>query len=460
MSNFTKRRELQESADEVWAWHTRPGALQRLSPPFEAAEVEEQFENMHLGAQTILKVGVGPLKLRWVANITGFEPPSMFQDTQVSGPFSNWVHTHRFISTGPHKSILEDSVEYQLPMGALGKLGGDLPIRKKIERMFTYRHQITEMDLERHRAFREAPRMTVAISGASGMIGSALTAFLTTGGHTVRRLSRSKSAAQAGDIFWDPATGAIDSTAMEGLDAVVHLAGESVAGGRWTEEKKEKILNSRVKGTDLLATTCAKLAKPPAVFISSSAIGYYGSRGEEILDETSTPGTGFLADVCQAWEKPARALSDRGVRLVTARIGVVLSSAGGALKTMLLPFQVGAGGPVGTGKQWMSWVSLEDVLFALYFALNRKDVSGLVNLVAPEAVRQKDFARTLGKILSRPAWVPLPQTAVRLAFGEMGEEVLLASQRVVPKALQAAGFVFAQPHLEQALRMTLGKIEP
>ena len=297
--------------------------------------------------------------------------------------------------------------------------------------------------------------MKILISGSHGLVGSALVQSLTAGGHEVLRLVRHQRTVGAPEIEWQPDKGIIDKQQLEGIDAVVHLAGENIAEGRWTDEKKRAILESRVKGTALLSETLATLQKPPSVFVSASAIGYYGNRGDELLTEDSTPGNDFLADVCQQWEKTTRPAAEKGIRTVLTRFGVILAENGGALEKMLTPFRMGIGGRIGSGKQWMSWIALDDVVGAIRFMILDGVVNGPVNFVAPNPVTNAEFTKTLGNVLSRPAFFPVPAFGVRLAFGEMADSLLLASQRVVPAVLQARGFAFNWPRLELTLKHLL-----
>ena len=300
-----------------------------------------------------------------------------------------------------------------------------------------------------------APR-TIVVTGATGMIGSALVSRLRRNGHTVRRLVRSSSARQDGDVAWDPARGILPASALEGAYGVVHLAGAPIAQ-RWTSRHKEEIRASRTLSTALLARTIASAVSKPEVMLSGSAIGYYGDRGNEVVDETSTPGSDFLARVVQDWEAAAAPASDAGVRIVRVRSGIVLSPRGGALEKLLTPFRLGAGGPIGGGEQWMSWISLEDHLRAMEFALFGDALSGAVNFVAPNPVTNATFASTLGRVLNRPALIPVPAIALELLYGEMARATLLAGQRVRPAALAAAGFEWRFPALEQALRHELAE---
>lgn len=296
--------------------------------------------------------------------------------------------------------------------------------------------------------------MRIALTGASGMVGQALAPHLAAAGHTVVPVSRRPA---AGGILWDPSRGTLDPGALEGVDAVVHLAGENIAGGRWTAARKQLLRESRLQPTHLLAERLAQLSRRPTVLISASAVGIYGDRGDELLDEHSPPATDFLGTLATEWEAaadPARAV---GIRVVHPRFGVILTPAGGALAKLLPPFLLGLGGPVGSGKQWMPWIALDDVLGVISHLLADASLSGAVNSVAPEQVTNGQFGASLGRALHRPAVIPLPAFALKLAFGEMAEATLLASQRVVPRALKQSGYQWQYPTLEAALRHLLAR---
>lgn len=297
--------------------------------------------------------------------------------------------------------------------------------------------------------------MIIAVSGSTGLVGSALVGALEARGHLVRRLVR--HAVRDGDheIRWDPDKGEIDAAELNGIDGVVHLAGENIAGGRWTESFKRRILESRTKGTRLLAETLAGLEMKPSVLVSASAIGYYGNRHDEEVDELAPSGNGFLAEVCREWEAATEAAHDVGIRVVKLRIGPVLSPQGGALAKMLTPFKLGLGGVIGSGLQYFSWIALDDVVNALVFAVENESVVGPVNAVAPDAVTNREFTKTLGHVLGRPTIFPMPAFAARIAFGEMADEMLLGGARVAPRELIKAGFTFEYPQLEPALRHLL-----
>ena len=289
------------------------------------------------------------------------------------------------------------------------------------------------------------------VSGSHGLVGRALVKSLIDDGHEVVRLVRHDRTLGAFEIEWHPNHGRVDAQQIEGFDAVFHLAGESIASGRWTDEKKRAIRDSRVKGTALLSETLAQLSQPPSVFVCASAIGYYGNRGDEVLTETSGPGNDFLASVCVEWEEATRPAAEKGIRTVNTRFGIILDGNGGALAKMLTPFRMGIGGRVGDGKQWMSWITLEDVVAGLKFMLLDTAARGPVNFVAPKPVTNAEFTRTLGRVLARPTFFPVPAFGVRLAFGEMADALLLSSQRVEPVVLEEKGFPFYWPTLEPAL---------
>jgi len=302
------------------------------------------------------------------------------------------------------------------------------------------------------------PRI-IAVTGASGFVGSALVPSLTTAGHRIVRVTRGRPAAPPGErvVRWDPAEGDLPPESLQGVDAVVNLSGESVATGRWTPAKKQRIRDSRVRSTGRLCETLARLPRPPRVLVSASAVGYYGDRGAEPLREESAPGKTFLAEVCRDWEAATRPASEGGIRVVMLRMGLVLSPTGGALATMLTPFSLGAGGPIGTGTQYVSWITLPDLVAVIEHALDSDALQGPVNAVAPGAVTNAELARTLGRVLGRPAFLPLPAMLARVMFGEMADDLLLASARVEPGRLQAAGHVFQHPTLEGALRQLLAR---
>ena len=294
--------------------------------------------------------------------------------------------------------------------------------------------------------------MRIVVTGSTGFIGSALLPILRNAGHDAVPLVRSKSSK---GVFWDPETGRIEMEELKDFDAVVHLAGENIASGRWTSARKARLRNSRIKGTTLISESIAKMPRPPQVLVSASAIGYYGDRGSEALREDSAPGHGFLADLCREWEASTEAASRKGIRVIRMRFGIVLAPHGGVLGKMLLPFKLGVGGKVGSGTQYMSWITLDDLCDAILHAIQTTALSGPVNAVAPNPVTNLEFTKTLGRVLKRPTLFPMPAFAARLALGEMADELLLSSAKVEPARLVASDFQFKHKDLESALRSFL-----
>jgi uncharacterized protein (TIGR01777 family) len=295
---------------------------------------------------------------------------------------------------------------------------------------------------------------TIIVTGPTGLVGTPLVASLEAAGAKVIRGTRRTTSA-AGEVYWNGEKHEIDAAKLEGVDAVVHLAGENIAGRRWTESFKREIRDSRVKGTRLIAEAIARATNKPKALICASAIGYYGNRGDELLNENSPPGDDFLAEVCSEWEASCQPARDAGVRVVNTRIGVILSPKGGALHKMLTPFKLGLGGKIGDGRQSMSWITLDDVVGALHFLVAHPTASGPVNLTAPNPVTNAEFTKTLGHVLHRPTIFPMPAFAAKLAFGEMADALLLSSTRVAPQALEATGYAFKWPQLDSALRHLL-----
>lgn len=454
MHEFERILELPVDRVELFDWHARPGAFERLSPSWERLEIQDRRGGIRDGGYLHMIMHRGPLRLAWHARHHGYVHGEKFEDSIERGPFAHWHHTHGFEDT-PAGARLRDRIEYALPLEPISWWLAGRYTQRELERMFRQRHERTTNDLRRHVLDGRLAPMRVGLTGASGLVGHELTAFLQTGGHEVVPFVRG----HAGQgIAWDPATGTIDAPAVEGLDAVVHLAGESVSE-RWTPTKMQRILDSRVNGTRLLCETLAACERKPRVLISASAVGIYGDTGDSWVNEGSAIGdeSFFLSKVSRAWEdatEPARAA---GIRVVHLRIGVVLTPRGGALAKLLLPAKFGLGGPLASGRQFMSWIDCDDLLGVILHAIRCEQLEGPVNAVAPEPVAQREFARTLGKVLRRPACLPLPRAVVSGVFGQMGREVLLAGQRVRPTRLLESGFRFDHPTLEQCLRHQLGR---
>ncbi|MCB0320227.1 MAG: TIGR01777 family oxidoreductase, partial [Bdellovibrionales bacterium] len=351
-----------------------------------------------------------------------------------------------------------DEIEYALPFHLISSPLLSKSIRHRLSRTFHFRHRRTSLDLSHQSQFSEKIAPRVLITGASGLIGANLKAYLETAGYIVFTLSR-RSPASPRAFQWDLNTDVFPIEALEMVDAVIHLSGENIAGGYWTNKRKKQILESRVRGTQLLVEAIRKSSSRPKVLISASAIGFYGDRQGAILTEVDPPDgkNSFVSEVTRAWEHEALKAEDAGVRTVLARFGIVLSPQGGALQKMLLPFQLGLGGPIGGGSQWMSWIGIDDALYALHTLLETPQAHGAYNLVAPEPVTNGEFTKILASVLSRPALFPVPEVGLKLLMGQLAEELLLSSCRVSPARLTELGYSFAMPSLEEYLRFALGR---
>ncbi len=454
-ARFVRRVELPVSAAEAFAWHERNGAFERLAPPWESISVVRKQGTIRNGDEITIRMRLAGIPMYWVAEHYDFQEGRQFADRSLRGPFALWNHVHQFTPQADG-CVLEDAITYRLPGGFLGRWFGSGHAVRTLERMFNYRHHITKYDMTAHAKHTAA--QTIAITGASGMVGRQLAPFLTTGGHRVISLgrpgSRSKLPSVGEQSTWNAETGEIGST--EPLDAVVHLAGENIADKRWNEKRKQAIRNSRVEGTRKLCQHLARREVKPQVLVCASAIGFYGDRGEETLTEESSEGTGFLPEVCRAWEEATSPAAEAGIRVVNLRIGIVLSPKGGALASMLTPFRLGGGGVIGSGKQYWSWIALDDLIGAMHHALFTESLRGPVNATTPNPVTNREFTKTLGKVLHRPTMIPLPAFAARLALGEMADELILASAKVMPSRLSESGYEFRLPELEGALRHLLG----
>jgi uncharacterized protein (TIGR01777 family) len=434
---------------EVFDWHTRPGAFTRLAPPWQPVRVVAEADSLQSGRA---ELGL-PGGLRWVADHQpdSYDPPRRFVDSIGTEGLASlpvrlavrWRHTHDFEELDGERTRVTDRVATPVPARAL-------------RAMFRYRHRqlADDIGVHRHAAAQGLAPATVAVTGSSGLVGSQLTAFLSTGGHRVIRLVR-HAATKSDERQWNPDDP--DPGLLAGVDAVIHLAGASIAG-RFTEEHRAAIRDSRIGPTRRLAELIAKSADGPKVLISASAVGYYGyDRGDQTLTEDSERGDGFLADVVAEWENATAPAEQAGVRVVRVRTGIVQSPRGGTLRLLRPLFAAGLGGRVGNGQQWLSWIGIDDLVDVYHRGLWDADLSGPVNAVAAEPVRNVDYTRTLAHVLRRPALLPVPPLGPRLLLGEQGaRELACASQRVLPARLQQADHRFRRPDLEQTLRHLLG----
>lgn len=426
---------------DVFGWHERPGALLRLLPPWQPITIAQESPSLADG-QAVLQL---PGRVRWVAQHSGVDPPHRFVDELVSLPL-HWRHAHAFEATGESATRVTDTIETPVPGSFLVQT-------------LRYRHHQLAGDLAAHERMGRAGRgpLTVAVTGSSGLIGSALCAYLSTGGYRVIRLVRRRPSHPT-ERIWVPERP--DPVALEGVDAVVHLAGASIAG-RFTEAHKRRVSDSRIAPTNALARMMATLPGGPQVLLSASAIGFYGNdRGSEEVTEDSQRGSGFLAQLVQDWEAAAEPAGAAGVRVVHVRTGIVQSARGGSLKLLRPLFLAGLGGPLAPGSQWVSWIGLDDLLDVFGRALADDAIVGPLNAVAPLPVTNHEYAKTLARVLRRPALLTVPTLGPRVLLGAEGaREMVQASQCVAPARLAAAGHTFRHPGLEACLRHQLGHID-
>jgi uncharacterized protein len=470
MKSFIRTTHIDKiSSNELFAWHIREGAFERLNPPWHQFKVIERIGNIQNGGTVKIKMKIaGPIHTTWLVKHSDYVEGKQFRDRQIRGLFSSWTHTHLFNPLELSSCVLDDHVEYSLPGGSLSEIIASSLINKKLNQMFDYRHRLTSGDLRVHsnaNKIRGDKRpMTIGITGSSGFLGSSLIPFLTTGGHRVVRFLRhpvgdDDNFKNVKSIQWNPSSSSA-SLNDENIDAVVNLAGETIFG-RWTRKKKKRIFDSRVNTTKSLCKLLSSLDKPPKVLVSASATGYYGDRADEILTEESSPSPSsndFLSYVCKNWEESTQIAKESGIRVVNVRLGIVLSSSGGMLSKILPLFNWGLGGRIVNGNHYMSWIGLDDLLGLILYAIADKSIAGPVNTVSPNPITNHDFVSTLGKVLSRPTIFSIPKSMIKLPLGEeLAHAALLSSTRVIPERLIKMGYQFRFPYLESVLRHTLGK---
>lgn len=431
-------------------------------------DIIEQKGGINNDDISIFQIKLGPITFKWVAKHFGYIHNRQFQDKMIKGPFKKWVHTHSFIPQGPNQCIIEDKIDY---MSRFGKIGSKI-IQKRIQnylnQLFLYRSRILVNDTILEKMTQEKGK-SILITGSHGLIGSSLIPLLTNiGRHKITRLVRkvnnNNMSLRPGtkkedkkSIFWYPEYDKLDHHELEGFDIIIHLAGENIFG-RWTDIKKQRIFDSRVGSTKLLSKSLTKLSNPPSLLICASAIGYYGDRPNEYLTEESIPGKGFLSEVCQKWENATKDASEIGIRVVNTRFGVVLTPKGGILQKLLSPFKLGLGITIGDKDQYISWVSIEDVIKSIFYSITNTSIKGPVNVVSPKPVTNLEFSDTLKKIYNPKLSVSINQNIPKLIFGEMSKEVLSTNTNVIPKKLVSTGYKFFNSELEDSLRFLLGKI--
>ncbi|MDF1811139.1 MAG: TIGR01777 family oxidoreductase [Verrucomicrobiales bacterium] len=454
MNQFRKQTTIHVPAKELADWHLSKGAFRRLSPPWEKIRVGLEPEEITEGSRAEISMKAGPVWTNWIAEHRDVVPGKGFSDIQIDGPFAKWKHVHTFSEKDEQSCELIDEISYRMPFGIFGNIFGSGFVRSKLACTFQYRHAITKMDLERMSGEPSTPPKTIMVTGATGMIGTALECFLQMRGHRIRRVTRHPE--QESDIYWDIKEGKLDIPPGENIDAVVHLAGENIAGGRWTEKQKNRILESRREGTRLLSQTIANMERKPEVLLSMSGANYYQQGTESAQDENSPGGDTFLSKVCRIWEDETAPATHAGIRVVNLRSGMVLGPSGGALKKMLPAFRLGLAGPLGSGKQRVAWIALDDLIDIINRALFDSRYTGPVNAVAPQNPANREFTSSLADAVNRPAIIPAPAPALRLALGrEMADETLLADLAIAPGKLEDLNYPFRFPDLQSAFEFMI-----
>ena len=458
MPRFVKRTRMPFPAADVFAYHEAADALDRLSPPWAPMRVIQPPSSLAVGTQVILRTGLGPLHSTWVAEHVEYDPPHGFRDVQRSGPFAEWDHRHRVEPLPGGGSVLVDDVTYRLPLGRVGAVVGGPVVRRMLQAMFDYRHRRTLLDLTLRNRTKEIDTLKVAITGASGLTGSALTSQLRNAGHGVVRLVR--SAPQAADeVRWDPAAGTVDTDGLRGVDAVVHLAAAGLLPRRMSAAEQAEFRRSRVEGTRTIAQALAGMTGGPRILLSASGTNYYGDRGDEVLTEDSAPGPGWLAEIAHEWEGALQPARDAGLRVVAMRTAVVLDRSATILKVLGTLTRLGLAAPLGSGRQYWSWITLDDAVGLYLHALTHDEIDGVMAVGSPSPVTNAEFTRTLARVLHRPVIpIPVPKAAPRLLLGrDYADSLLFTSLRVQPERALATGYDFLHPNLEQALRAIYGR---
>ena len=439
------------SAATVFGWLETSAAYYRYLPPWEPIETLERAGTVRDGDRVKFRIPVGPFKIGITLEHEEYDFPREFGNRQIAGPDRYWRHRHIVHSTGESSCELTDLI-HSTP-GRLAGLVGRERMRARLEYILEFTHEQLRRDLIRHDCGSAEPRR-VLISGASGLVGGALRQFLEVAGHEVVGLVGRAETGSA-EIYWDPGARKIDAEALEGFDAVFHLAGENVASGRWTALRRQRMRESHVAATEFLCNALSRLQKPPAVVVSASDVAFYGDESGGV-EESAPVGSGFLAALTKAREQATAPAGDAGIRVVHARLGRVLSSKGGLLRRLLPAFRFGAGAVAGSGRQPISWIGMDDAIGALHFLMRSDEARGPINLVSPETATNREFARTLAAVLRRRTFVSVPGIAIRARFGEMGDEFILKGQAAAPARLEELGFRWWAPALEAALRWELG----
>ena len=468
---FESTLEVSVPVEKLFSWHENPGAFERLTPSFDPVKVSKRMGGVD-GGTVYIDMKAGPIPLTWVAQHHSYKKNVQFLEDQTSGPFvgplpfwnGTWHHQHLFKKVDSKNSIVTDRLNYDFPMDPFGSIFGSWYTKKRLKQMFAYRRNITENDLYEQSKYKGKP-LDIAVTGGSGLVGAELMPYLTTAGHKVENIVRGRP--KKGELGWNLQKGTISN--LEGKDAVVHLAGEpinkpiaGVVPVPWTKWKRKEILESRVKGTRILAEHLASLNNPPKVLVCASAIGYYGDSGGALLSEDGGNGNDYFSRVVKEWEAAAKPAIDAGIRVVFLRLAPVMSPQGGALQVLSLPAMLGSSPPVAGGKQWWSWIAIDDVIGSIYHSIITESLSGAVNVASPNPVRQKEWAATLAKVFwgrlgKLTTLIPVPGFILKTFLGEFGDVLALSSIKVDSSKLIESGYKFRFEDLENCFRHLLGK---
>lgn len=452
VNTFIKALRVDYDVKTLFDYHERAGVLKRLTPPWINADIIKEPENLQPGISAVVRLKKSGFSLKWIARHTEYKKDECFRDIQIKGPFRSWEHSHYFKKIFSDCSKLTDYVRYELPVSAISDILAEKLVRKELKKMFAYRHAITKNDLEIFNKYNLKTKK-ILISGTGGVIGSELATLLKMMGHNVYKLVRRKSNNE-NEIVYAPYSGYISSS-LEGFDIIIHLAGDPIGKGRWTAKKKNLIAASRIDTTRFLVEQIKKLNKPPEVFFCASAIGYYGDRGDVKLDEDHCSDKSFISELCCRWENEALKLQST-TRVVLGRFGIVLTLKGGALKEYYNFYRWFLGFQIGSGEQWLSWISLDDALYSIVECIFNNDIEGAVNIVSNNPVQQKEFARILGRFIKRPVLLKLPESFINRLFGQKGKEILLSGNNVLPVKLNKYGHRFFYDDLRFAFEHLMG----